>query len=364
MELKWWPVVGIGLLCLAVAVGAAALLPMPRVRRVLRPLAHTDRLTRLPEYVRVYRVYFFSVLVTGVLALATFLTALTASARPTSVSSSRQAFDAAHPEDIMLCVGEPVTDSTTAGFLRYYGAYAKRMNPRDTRRIGLTSTTLRVIPLTRDHRYVADRLGSLARLARIQEDVNKRKPLPGNDRAELDAGIQAFSRPVNYVDYAPTVSDVLALCMTGFPAYQANTEHRRQLIYLGYRSLREPSEARPSLFTGESVRRMAEQRGVQVNAILRSDTPAPTTNDDDVLRATAEASGGRFLPYSPAAAAPTDTDPALSHDLDQIAANAPEAERPGGAVMTSLSVESPETLLVACVVAAALLSLSSAVLRR
>ncbi|OBJ48084.1 hypothetical protein [Mycobacterium sp. 1423905.2] len=361
MELKWWPVVYLGLLCLAVTVAAAAVVPMARLRRVLRPLAHVDRLTRLPEYARVYRLYLLSVLVTGALLLATFAAAVVASARPTGLASSRQAFDAAHPQDTMLCVGQPVSEPSTADFLRYYATSAQRMAAQDTRRIGLTSTTLRVIPVTRDHRYVADRLGSLSRLAGIKQSLDARKPVSDNDRAELTAGAEQFSHPVNYVDYAPSVEDVLALCLTGFPSYEAQSGHRRQLIYLGPSVFRDPSDRRPSLFTGESLKRLAVQQGVQVNVIARTDIAASSTEDTDVLRDTADACDGRFFLYH---AAGTTTGPALSHYLDQIEANAPNAQLPGGKVITSLSADSPEILLIAGVVAAALLSISLAVLRR
>ncbi|OBF22698.1 hypothetical protein A5725_10725 [Mycobacterium kubicae] len=360
MELKWWPVVYVGLLCLAGVVAAAALVPMARLRRVLRPLAHVNRLTRLPEYARVYRLYLFSVLVTGGLLAATFLTALTASARPTGLASSQQAFDAAHPEDTMLCVGQPVSDPSTADFLHYYADSAQRLQPQDTRRIGLTSSTLRVIPVTRDHSFVADRLGSLSRLAGIKQSLDTRKPVPDADRALLTNGSEEFSRPVNYVDYAPSVADVLALCMTGFPSYQAESGHRRQLIYLGHSTFRDPADRRPSLFTSESLQRLAVQQGVQVNVVVRSDIAASSTEDTDALRATAQACDGRFFLYNPAGT----SDSTLSHNLDEIEANTPGAQLPGGKVITSQSADSPEILLIASVVVAALLSVSLAVLRR
>ena len=192
VELKWWPIVVVGLACLIAATSAAALLPMARTHRVLRPLAHVDRLTRLPEYVRVYRIYFFSVILTGALLIAVFVTALTASARPTGMSSSTQAFETAHPEDVMLCVGEPVGDPTTAGFFNYYADYARSLSSLDTQRIGLTSTTLRVIPLTRDYRYATDRLRSLAKLARIQQDLDTRKPVSDADRDRPQGGDREF----------------------------------------------------------------------------------------------------------------------------------------------------------------------------
>ena len=364
----------VGLLCLAAATTAAAVLPMARVRRVLRPLAHVDRLTRLPEYARVYRVYFFSVLVTGVLLLVTLLTALTAGARPTGLSSSRQALDTAYPEDVMLCVGQPVSDAATASFLRYFAAYTQRLKPQDSIRIGLTSTTLRVIPLTRDHRYAADRLGSLAGLAQIRQEVDAREAVSEADRARLDTGTEEFSRPVTYVDYAPTVNDVLALCMTGFPSHEAVSGHRRQLIYLGSSTLRDPSDHRRSLFSDESLKQLAGQKGVQVNAIARSDNVASSTTDNDRLRATVEASGGKFFSYNPAGAANSDpagtpgpgsgTDPTLSHYLDRIRADPPEVKLSGGEVVASSSVDSPETVLIASIAAAGLLCLSLAVQRR
>lgn len=354
------------MVCLAATIAGFALLPVARVQRVLRPLAHVDRLTLLPEYARVYRMYFFSVVVTGVLLLAAFVTMLVASARPTGMSSSTRAFDAAHPEDIMLCVGEPVTDPTTADFLNYYVDYAKQLTLFDPSRIGLTSETLRVIPLTRDHIYVVDRLKSLVRLARVQQDLDARKPVPGADRSELKAGIEGFSRPMDYVDYAPTVYDVLAQCMAGFPAYQAKSAHRRQLIYIGFSAIREPGDHRASLFSGESVKQMANQAGIQINALARSDVATSSTLDNDWLRATVETSGGKFFLYNPAGTALTDTgtDPTLSRELDRIRDSAPTAESRGGKVITSRSWDSPEALLVAGVAVAALLCVSLAVLRR
>lgn len=366
MDLKWWPVLIIGLVCLVAGVAAAALLPMASKRRVLRPLAHVDRLTRLPEYVRAYRIYYISVIVTGLLLTVGFLAALTASARPSGMSSSVDALETAHPEDIMLCVGEQVSDPTTAGFLNYYADYARSRSASDSERIGLTSTTLRVIPLTRDYHYVADRLKSLARLARIQQDLDARKPVPDSERAELKIGSRGFSRTVAYVDYAGSVDDALALCMTGFPNYQERSAHRRQLVYIGYSSLRDPNDHRSSLFTDDSVVQMADQAGVQINVIARSDIATSSTRDNDGLTAAASRTGGRFFLYNPAgtAAAGDGIDQTLRHHLDQIRDNAPAATSPGGVVISSRAWDTPEPLLIVTVAAVALLSVSLAVLRR
>lgn len=367
MDLKWWAVIVAGLVGLAVAVVAAVLLPMARIDRVLRPLAHVDRLTRLPEYARVYRVYFLSVILAGVLLVATFLLALTATARPSGWASAERAFDTMHPEDIMLCVGEQASDPTTAGFFNYFaGQLGSPGDSLDSARVGLTSSTLRVIPLTRDHRYVADRLGSLAKLARIQQDLDTGKPVSDADRAELEFGVSEFSRPVTYVDYAPSVTDVLALCMTGFPAYQDRSGHRRQLIYLGYSTFKDPADERASLYSADDAKKLAEQSSVQINVIARSDVATASTTDNDALRDIADATGGRFSLYNPAGTATADagTDPTLGGQLDQIRRNPPTVELPGNKILTSRSVDSPETVLIAAVVAVALLSVALAVLRR
>nr|WP_318546555.1 hypothetical protein [Mycobacterium lepraemurium] len=225
---------------------------------------------------------------------------------------------------------------------------------------------MRVIPLTRDHQYIADRLKSLAALVHIQQDLDGRKPVPDARRAELQRGLEEFSRTVDYIDYAPTVNDALALCLTGFPSHEVRSEHRRQLIYLGFSGLRDPSDHRSSLFSDESVRQMAQQAGVQINAVTRSDIAASSTQGDDSLHALVDGSGGKFFLYNPVGTAGADnaTDPTLIHYLDQIRASPPKAEQPGGHVITSRSWDSPEPLLIAGVAAAALLSVSLAVLRR
>lgn len=136
MDLRWWAIGAAGLLCLAVGAAAAWLLPVDRVARRLRPLAHIDRLTRLPEFARVQRIYVISMSITAGLLLIAFAAAVAAAARPIGLAAANDGFDAAHPRDIMLCVGQPVTDPTTADFLNYYAAQAKSFT---NEQIGITS---------------------------------------------------------------------------------------------------------------------------------------------------------------------------------------------------------------------------------
>ena len=111
---------------------------------------------------------------------------------------------------------------------------------------------------------------------------------------------------------------------------------------------------------------MADQAGVQINVVARSDVAASSNRDNDAMLAVTARTGGRFFLYNPAgtAVAGNEIDPTLRHCLDQIRNNPPAAELPGGLVITGRSWDSPETLLIASVAVAALLSLSLAVLRR
>jgi len=139
--------------------------------------------------------------------------------------------------------------------LTYFAAKAKTFG---TQRIGLTSPTRRVVPMTRDYQYAAGQFGTYAELAQQQAD-----PVVGATAA-------GFAPPVSYVDYAPSIDDVLALCMTGFPSFEDKSTHRRTLIYLGPSSIRAPGETRPALFVSQRVTDMAKQAGIQINAITTS----------------------------------------------------------------------------------------------
>lgn len=323
MDLRWWPVALAGLVCLVACMAVAVALPSARADRQLRPLAHVDRLTRLPEYARIRRRETLAAATAIALLVVLFGTAALTAARP--VASGRE-FDALHPEDVMLCVGAPVTEGTTAQFLNHF---ARQATTFDTQRIGLTSPTVRVIPLTRDYQYAAQRLGDYA--------------APSSQQAE------AFAKTVSYTDYTPTVADTLALCMTGFGT--APTTHRRSLIYLG------PSTFGPGdqhgLFTGQQVADMAARAGIQVNAIARVDVTDAAQRGDAELAALAELSGGLFFRYH---AAGSSSDPTLSADLDAIGANPARA--------AGQPPDHPDPLLLTGLAAAVVLSIALTVARR
>jgi hypothetical protein len=325
VDLKWWPVAAIGSACFITAVVLAALLPMTAARKRLRPLANVARLTRLPEYAKVARLRSLSTVVTLVVLTVMFGAATWAAARPTRASTD---FDAAHPEDIMLCVGQPVTDAATAELLDYFARQATTSYP--TQRIGLTSVNRRLVPLTRDHQYAAARFGEYARAREAQS--------------------ASFVPPVPYTDYAASVNDVLALCLSGFPSTEKRSTRRHSVIYLGPSDLRAAGERRAALFTDGSVRDLAERAGIQLNVV---DT-APSAASGSLV-ALVEQTGGRYLAPRPGSVVAA---------LNEIRANAPPARLADGSVVRADAWDAPVIPLAIALVSAAVLSVGLLVLRR
>jgi hypothetical protein len=324
VDLKWWPVALVGSTCLVAVVALAALLSMTAARRQLRPLANVQRLTRLPEYAKAARLRSLSTIATlGVLTIM-FGGAIWAGARPTMASAD---FDATHPEDVMLCVGQPVTDAATAELLDYFARRATTFP--QAQRIGLTSANRRLVPLTRDHDYAATQFG---------------------DYADGRAVSATFAPLVPYTDYAPSVDDVLALCLSGFAGIERQDTHRRSLIYLGPAELRSGDERRAALFTDRSLGDLAKRIGAQINVVDTARSPA-----SGVLAGLADQTAGQYV--APAA-------DSLTLALNQIRAHAPPARRADGTLVTTEHQDSPVLPLVLALLAAAVLSVTLLVLRR
>jgi hypothetical protein len=187
----------------------------------------------------------------------------------------------------MLCIGQPVTDKATGEFLTYF---ARQATTYGTERIGLTSLNRRVVPLTRDYQFAAGRFGEYAQTSQAQAEADAGTLSPA-ESAALKARTASFSTPVDYADYAPTVADALALCLTGFPDFQTDSGTRRSLIYLGPGVLRAPGDSRPSLYTDAQVTDMAQRAGVRVDAV------ATAGSETASLTSITAATGGRFSRY-------------------------------------------------------------------
>ena len=319
MALMWWPVAILGALCLLGTVALAVLIPTRRSPGDGLALANTSRLSRLPEYRAVLAARTRSTAIMLAVLLALFGATVVASARP----STNQDTDSR--EDIMLCVAEPATSEATGRFLSYF---ARQAGSYSVTRIGLTSPNRRVVPLTRDYQFAAERFGDYAQISQ-----NPSAPPPA----------QPLTAPVEYTDYAPTVADVLALCLNGFPGFPAASETDRSVLYLGPGELRATGDDRPSLFTDAQVADMARDAGVRIDALATAGRPT------NALAAAAERTGGLFLRYDPAAA---------TGQLDQIRA----AQQARGA--DEQRIDAPVVVLIAALMLTALLGISLLAVRR
>jgi hypothetical protein len=325
VDLKWAPVAAVGAACFVAVVALAALLPMTAARKRLRPLANVVRLTRLPEYARVARLRSLSTVVTLVVLTVMFCAATWAAARPAGASKSD---DSAHPEDIMVCVGQPVADAATAELLDYFARQVS--TSYRTQRIGLTSVNRRLVPLTRDYQYAAAQFGDYAHASGAQS--------------------ASFAPAVPYTDYAASVDDALALCISGFPSFDKRSTNRRSLIYLGPSDLRDAGDRRAALFTAGRVLELADRAGIQLNVV--DTAPSPISGS---LLALTQQTGGRYLAPAPGL---------VTGALNEIRANPPQARSADGTVVTADSSDAPVIPLAIALVSAAVLSVALLVLRR
>ncbi|SER01576.1 hypothetical protein [Mycolicibacterium nivoides] len=320
MDLIWWAVAIAGCLALAGCVASALLLKPSAAPDEFTPLANTGRLTRLPEYARAARRRTMAAVVAMVTLTVAFVASALVAARPTGLPSWNRATHVATPEDIMVCVGGPLTDPAVSATLQYF---ADRVGSFGTERVGLTSANRRVIPLTRDYQYTAAQFAAFGR----QE------------------GARPFVAPVSYVDYAASVEDVLALCLTGFPSFLERSAQRRSVIYVGPESLPRPGEVTP-LFGPDRLRDLAMTAGVQVNAI----TPGP---GDGIAADLTRSTGGRWFPDSADVAA----------HLAEIRDNPPQAGSTGETADVR-SAEAPGVPVLLALLAVAVLWWWPVVMRR
>lgn len=246
MELTWRVAAIAGCVALAACVAFAVLWPHRHRPGDLRPLANTNRLTRLPEYRRARRRNAISVWSAVALLVVGFGAAVVATARPTGLPTLDRRSEAAAPQDIMICAGAPATDGPVTATLQFFADSARGFS---TERIGLTSANRRVVPLTRDYQYVAAEFTAYARQIKRSD-------------------ARPFVAPVRYTGYTPNTDDLLALCMTGFPPAAGSSTPRRSLIYVGPEA---SNDAAGRLFTGAGLRDLAHDSQIQVNAIIIGD---------------------------------------------------------------------------------------------
>ena len=169
--------------------------------------------------------------------------------------------------------------------------------------------------------------------------------MPFAAASEQSGDAATWASAVSYVNYAGGVEDVLALCLTGFPAFDQEAAQRRSLIYVGPGSLRAPGDTRPTLFTPDAVRGLAEDAAVQVNVLF-------TETGNGALDAVARESGGRSFSLNSNTVADLPRSGTTRH------------RRPRLRAPLSRSIETPDIPLILALVALAGLVLWPLMVRR
>lgn len=311
MDLIWWWVVMAACMVLAVAITAVFTVRPRADRRRVRPLANAHRLTQLPSYIRAVRRRRLVTAATLAVLATAFVGAVVAAARPTGLPATVYNAGSAQPEDIMVCTDGPGADESRA--LRFF---VEQIGSFETQRIGLTAPDRRIVPMTRDHEYA---------VARFDEFITADNAGPA----------------VVYSDYAPSVGDLIALCITGFPDFEQRAPQRRSVVYIGPERLGSDGV----LFDASRLHDLAATAGVQFNAIV-------TDVDSAALQQLAHDTGGLY--HGPGADLPA--------TLADIRAHPPLETPVDGPAARAATPETPEIpLLVALLALLGLLLLPRAV---
>ncbi|MGL6236342.1 MAG: hypothetical protein ACRC20_13465 [Segniliparus sp.] len=355
MAVRWELVLQIGgALLLAVVLAAALLPPRRAASAALRPLAHVERLTELPEYVSAVRIQRALLVATALAVLALLGCALHAAARPISAERASGP-DRDHPDDVMLCVGLPATSPAAGAFLSYYQTQSAGFVDQ---RIGLTSLTLRAIPLTADHAFVNGRLRGFASLAKLSAEAAAGRQLTEQETKSFADLQDAFSRGVRYTDYRANFIDALASCVLGFPDHASPSGRRRSVVYLGPTN-ESPGPGARTAYSSGALAQLVQEAKAQINVIDVEPGADPDNQPHGVAQTETEVSGGKFFAFAESA-----SPSALAGALDQIRANLPDLPAGAEPVAQEREADDPSLVLGLAVGFAILLSLCLAVVRR
>ncbi|MDI3211638.1 VWA domain-containing protein [Arthrobacter sp. AL12] len=172
-----------------------------------RPVAHSDRLTALPEYQAALRKHRNRLRLLAAAGTLLMVAAVVAAARPAERSTVRPE---QHKRDIILCLDASGSmNSADAAVVDVFGSLARQF---DGERIGLTifdSSAVQVFPLTDDYDYVQDQLQQ----AKTAFD---------------GAGSGSFLDGTWNGEGSSLIGDGLASCLQSFPAAPEGEEPGRR----------------------------------------------------------------------------------------------------------------------------------------
>lgn len=241
------------------------------VRR--RPVAHSDRLTALPEYQAALRQHRNRLRVLAAAGTVLMVAAVVAAARPAELSTIRPE---QHQRDIILCLDASGSmNSADAAVVEVFGRLAQQF---DGERIGLTvfdSSAVQVFPLTDDYGYVQEQL------QRAQSAFN-------------GTGSAGFLDGTWNGEGSSLIGDGLASCLQGFPAARDGDDggRRSRSVILATDNFLSGTP----LVTLADAGDLAKDRDVRIYALNPGDYDfGPGAGQPGArLRSVAEGSGGGY----------------------------------------------------------------------
>jgi Ca-activated chloride channel family protein len=285
MELMFW-----WILPAAAVTAALAWFVVRRIQRARtarrRPVAHSDRLTDLPEYQAALRKHRLRLRLLAAAGTVLMVAAVVAAARPAERSSVKPE---QHKRDIILCLDASGSMSgADAAVVEVFGELAREF---DGERIGLTvfdSSAVQIFPLTDDYDYVQDQL------------QQAKKAFDGT-------GSGSFLDGTWNGEGSSLIGDGLSSCLLGFPVDGANDswegsgEGNGSAGAGGGRS-RSVILATDNFLSGkpivtlEEAGVLARDRGIRIYALNPGDYDfGPTTGQNGArLREVADRSGGSY----------------------------------------------------------------------
>lgn len=235
------------------------------------PIAHSDRLTDLPEYKKALKRYqLFLKILAGAMSVALLVTIII-SARPARVSLI---VPAQKGRDIMLCLD--VSGSVLRADTSLVNRFTALVDGFSGQRFGLTvfnSSAIAVLPLSNDYEFIREQLKATGQALAEQK---------GQAFTDLTSGsLAAFDKGTSLV------SDGVTSCINNLGE---NPQNRSQSIILATDN---ESNGTP-IVTPEQAAGLAEKKNIRIYAIDPGQGDAARAGDHTKLRSLAEQTGGSY----------------------------------------------------------------------
>ena len=235
------------------------------------PIAHTERLTELPEYKDALKQYQLLLkIATGVMSLA-LVVSIIISARPASISLITPAQKG---RDIMLCLD--VSGSVLRADTRLVNRFTALVDGFSGQRFGLTvfnSSSIAILPLSDDYEFIREQLKGIGQALADQK---------GDAFTNLTSGsLAAFDKGTSLV------SDGVTSCINNLGD---NPQNRSQSIILATDN---ESNGTP-VITPEQALGLAQKKNIRIYAIDPGESDPARKPDHTKLQQLAEQTGGNY----------------------------------------------------------------------